>query len=153
MMLNPIEAHLLRRAYEQAAKSAREGGLPIGAVLAEEGTFLAEGHNCRVQTGDPTAHGEMVCLRNAGRRASYDSLTLFTTLSPCMMCSGTILQFGIPRVIIGENVNFPGNIDFLRSHGVDVVLLEDRDCIDLMGDFIAANPGLWDEDIAGRDHV
>jgi len=153
MNIDPAEYEVLRRAYGQAKESFQEGGLPIGAVLSENGTVIAEGHNRRVQAGDPTAHGEMDCLRNAGRRIRYDTLTLFTTLSPCMMCSGTILQFGIPRVIVGEDKNFGGNCDFLRAHGVEVVVVEDEDCIALMQKFIANNPELWDEDIAGRDRV
>src|SRR5262245_24997798 len=117
------DASFMRLAYEQAKKSYDEGGLPIGAVMVEDGRVLAAGHNRRVQDGDPTAHGEMDCLRRAGRRARYDRVTLYTTLSPCMMCSGTILQFGIPRVVIGEDRNFPGNPQFLAAHGVEVRLL------------------------------
>jgi cytosine deaminase len=143
----------MRRAFEQALKSYNEGGLPIGAVMVEGGSVIGHGHNRRVQDGDPTAHGEMDCLRRAGRRRRYDSVTLYTTLSPCMMCSGTIVQFGIPRVVIGENINFPGNIEFLRQHGVDVVLVDDPDCKELMSRFIRERPELWDEDIAGRDYV
>lgn len=143
----------MREAYLQALKSYREGGLPIGAVMVENGEIVGAGHNRRVQDGDPTAHGEMDCLRRAGRRARYGSVTLYTTLSPCMMCSGTILQFGIPRVVVGERANFPGNPGFLREHGVDVAILDDPDCISLMARFIAEKPELWDEDIAGRETV
>jgi cytosine deaminase len=143
----------MRAAFEQALKSYHEGGLPIGAVMVENGSVIAAGHNRRVQDGDPTAHGEMDCLRRAGRRARYDGITLYTTLSPCMMCSGTILQFGIREVVVGEDQNFPGNPDFLRQHGVNVVLLDDPDCIALMRRFIAERPELWDEDIAGRTKV
>src|SRR3954454_22554526 len=140
-------------ALEQAEKSYREGGLPIGAVMVEDGRIVARGHNKRVQEGDPIAHGEMDCLRKAGRRQRYDGVTLYTTLSPCMMCSGTIVQFGIRAVVIGEDENFPGNIDFLRERGVDVVLLNDLECIALMRRFIKERPDLWDEDIAGRKDV
>jgi cytosine deaminase len=140
-------------ALEQAEKSYREGGLPIGAVMVEEGRIVARGHNKRVQEGDPIAHGEMDCLRSAGRRSRYDGVTMYTTLSPCMMCSGTILQFGIPRVVVGEDVSFPGNIDFLRRHGVEVRLLGDERCLRLMERFIREKPELWDEDIAGRERV
>lgn len=140
-------------AYEQAEKSYREGGLPIGAVMVEDGQVIAAGHNRRVQDGDPTAHGEMDCLRRAGRRRRYSGVTLYTTLSPCMMCAGTILQFGIPRVVIGEDESFPGNAEFLRQHGVEVVLLNDVDCRRLMRRFISESPDLWDEDIAGREQV
>jgi cytosine/creatinine deaminase len=145
--------HFLRLAYQQALKSYQEGGLPIGAVLTKDGEVLAAGHNRRVQDGDPIAHGEMDCLRKAGRRPGYGGTVLYTTLSPCMMCSGTVLQFGIPAVVIGEDRNFPGNPDFLRAHGVEVTLLQDPDCIELMRRFIAERPDLWDEDIAGRDTV
>ena len=145
--------HFLRLAYEQALKSFQEGGLPIGAVLTQDGEVLAAGHNRRVQDGDPIAHGEMDCLRKAGRRPDYAGTVLYTTLSPCMMCSGTVLQFGIPVVVIGEDRNFPGNPDFLRSHGVEVILVQDPDCIELMRRFIAERPDLWDEDIAGRNTI
>lgn len=147
------DAHFLRLAFEQALKSYREGGLPIGAVLVKNGQLVAQGHNRRVQEGDPIAHGEMDCLRRAGRQPSYSNMTLYTTLSPCMMCSGTVVQFGIPRVVVGEDLNFPGNLDFLRSHGVEVLLVEDPQCIELMRRFISERPDLWDEDIAGRTHV
>jgi len=140
-------------ALEEAFTSYREGGLPIGAVMVESGNVVARGHNRRVQLGDPTSHGEMDCLRNAGRRDRYTGVTLYTTLSPCMMCAGTIVQFGIPRVVVGENVNFRGNIPFLQEHGVEVMLLDDEDCKSLMKRFIQERPDLWDEDIAGRDHV
>jgi creatinine deaminase len=135
-------------AFDQAQKSYDEGGLPIGAVMAEDGKVLAVGHNKRVQEGDPIAHGEMDCLRQAGRRNSYKNVTLYTTLSPCMMCAGTIVQFGIKRVIIGENENFAGNIAFLESHGVEVVVLDDKRCIALMARLIQEKPQLWNEDIA-----
>lgn len=143
----------LRAAFEKALKSYNEGGLPIGAVMVENGTIVAAGHNRRLQDGDPIAHGEMDCFRKAGRRPRYDGVTLYTTLSPCMMCSGTVVQFGIKRVVVGENRNFPGNIDFLRSRGVDVSLVDDPDCVALMRRFIQEHPELWDEDIAGRRGV
>jgi len=150
---NNDDLRFLRAAYEQALKSYNEGGLPIGAVMVENGSIIAAGHNRRVQQRDPTAHGEMDCLRNAGRRPRYEGLTLYTTLSPCMMCAGTVVQFGICSVVIGENRNFPGNIDFLRDHGVDVRLIDDAECIALMKRFIQERPDLWDEDIAGRSSV
>ena len=143
----------LRLAYEQALKSYQEGGLPIGAVLVRDGAVLAAGHNRRVQDGDPIAHGEMDCLRKAGRQPTYAGTVLYTTLSPCMMCTGTVLQFGIPTVVIGEDRNFPGNPEFLRQHGVEVILVQDPDCIELMRRFIAERPELWNEDIAGRTSV
>lgn len=138
----------MRAAYDQALKSYNEGGLPIGAVMVENGAVLAAGHNRRVQDGDPIAHGEMDCLRRAGRRADYAGITLYTTLSPCMMCAGTIVQFGINSVVVGEAENFPGNADFLREHGVDVVVVDDPACIELMARFIRERPELWSEDIA-----
>ena len=143
----------MRVAYDQALKSYAEGGLPIGAVMVEHGAVVARGHNRRVQANDPIAHGEMDCFRQCGRRSRYDGVVLYTTLSPCMMCSGTILQFGVKRVVVGEAQNFPGNIEFLRSHGVEVTLLQDADCIALMRRFIDEHPELWDEDIAGRTNV
>ena len=152
MPISPEDGTFMKLAYAQALKSYQEGGLPIGAVLTEKGQVLAAGHNRRVQDGDPIAHGEIDCLRKAGRRPRYDHTTLYTTLSPCMMCSGAILQFGISRVVVGEDRNFPGNIDFLRSRGVDAVLLDDASCIALMRRFIEEHPTLWDEDIAGREH-
>lgn len=135
-------------AFDQAQKSYDEGGLPIGAVMVEDDQVLAAGHNKRVQEGDPIAHGEMDCLRQAGRRNSYKNVTLYTTLSPCMMCAGTIVQFGIKRVVIGEDENFAGNIAFLESHGVEVVVLDDKRCIALMARLIQEKPQLWNEDIA-----
>jgi cytosine/creatinine deaminase len=147
------DRQFLHAAFEEALQSYREGGLPIGAAMAENGAIIAVGHNRRVQESDPIAHGEMDCFRRAGRRPRYDGITLYTTLSPCMMCAGTILQFGVKKVVVGENKNFPGQIDFLRSHGVDVCLLNDADCISLMERFIKERPDLWDEDIAGRSDV
>ena len=143
----------MKVAFEQALKSYNEGGLPIGAAMAENNEVIAVGHNRRVQENDPIAHGEMDCLRKAGRRQRYDGITLYTTLSPCMMCSGTIVQFGIKAVVVGEDQNFPGNIDFLRERGVKVVLLNDPECIALMRRFIKERPDLWDEDIAGGTDV
>jgi len=143
----------MRAAYQQALKSYKEGGLPIGAVMVEGTNIIGEGHNRRVQDDDPTAHGEMDCFRRVGRRLDYSRVTIYTTLSPCMMCAGAIVQFGIPRVVIGENRSFHGNIEFLKSHGVDIVLLNDPECEKLMSTFISEKPQLWYEDIAGRDHV
>ncbi len=139
---------LIRRAYQEAKNSYDEVGLPIGSILVEGGEVVGAGHNRRVQEGDPIAHGEMDCLRRAGRRRHYKTTTLYTTLSPCMMCAGTIIQFGIPRVVVGEDRNFDGNIDFLAERGVEVALLQDPDCIELMGRFIHEQPEIWNEDIA-----
>jgi cytosine/creatinine deaminase len=143
----------MKVAFEQALKSYNEGGLPIGAAIVENNEVIAVGHNRRVQENDPIAHGEMDCLRRAGRRPRYDGITLYTTLSPCMMCSGSVVQFGIKTVVVGEDQNFPGNIDFLREHRVNVILLNDLNCISLMRRFIKERPDLWDEDIAGRTDV
>jgi creatinine deaminase len=143
----------MRLAYAEAKAGYDEGGLPIGAVMVEDGKVVGCGRNRRIQEGDPVAHGEMDCLRRAGRRARYDGVTMYTTLSPCMMCSGAILQFGIRRVVIGEARNFPGNPDFLRRHGVEVLILDDVDCVTLMRRYIDEHPDVWDEDIAGREEV
>jgi len=149
-MIEDADRDYMTLAYEQARTSYEEGGLPIGAVMVEHGRVIAQGHNRRVQDGDPTAHGEMDCLRRAGRRARYDGVTMYTTLSPCMMCTGTILQFGIGTVVVGEDLNFAGNIELLRQRGVEVRLLDDARCIELMARFIEERPELWDEDVAGR---
>ena len=139
---------LLREAIEEAQKGLREGGLPIGSLLADaSGNIMARGHNLRVQSGDPTAHAETVCIRNAGRRRDWDQLTLVSTLSPCIMCTGTALLYRIPRVIIGENRNFLGAEDLFRQRGIDVVVLDDPGCIQMMGDFIRSHADLWNEDI------
>jgi creatinine deaminase len=145
--MNRIDRSFLDAAIAEAASGFEEGGLPIGAALVEDGQLLATGRNRRVQLGDPIAHGEMDCLRLAGRRRSYRNTTLYTTLSPCMMCSGTIVQFKIPRVVIGENTTFGGNDEFLRSHGVEVVVVDDPQCRSLMERFQAARPEVWAEDI------
>jgi len=122
--------------------------LPIGSVLVDQqGEIVARGHNLRVQSGDPTAHAEIVCLRNAGRRRDWAELTLVSTLSPCIMCTGTALLFRIPRVIIGENRNFKGAEDLFRQYGTNVAVLDDAECIAMMRDFISAHADLWNEDI------
>jgi len=139
----------LQAALDEARKSASEGGIPIGSVLVDEGRIIGRGHNCRVQTGSPIDHGEMNCLRNAGRLPAkvYRNCTLYSTLSPCPMCSGAIVLYKIPRVVVGENQTFLGAEDYLRANGVDVTILEDAECIQLMRGFIEANPQLWNEDI------
>lgn len=144
----PDDKTFMALALEEARRGYDEGGVPVGSVMVVEGTVISQGHNRRVQEGDPIAHGEMDCLRRAGRRPHYRDVTLYTTLSPCMMCAGTILQFGIARVVIGEQENFAGNGDFLAERGVEVVLLNDADCIALMHRFIEEKPALWNEDIA-----
>jgi len=147
-MLTEIDQKFLRLAYQEAKDGYDEGGCPIGSVLAEGDKLIAQGRNQRVQGGDPIAHGEMDCLRKAGRQKTYKNMTLYTSLSPCMMCSGTIIQFGIPRVVVAENTNFGGNEDFLRERGVEVIIADDQPCIDLMKCFIEEKPELWAEDIA-----
>jgi creatinine deaminase len=139
---------LLREALEEARIGLREGGLPIGSVLADRnGRIVSRGHNLRVQTGDPTAHAETVCIRNAGRRRDWTELTVVSTLSPCIMCTGTALLYRIPRVVIGENRNFMGAEDLFRQRGVELVVLDDAECIQMMAEFIRAHADLWNEDI------
>lgn len=138
---------LLQLAVEEARLGLREGGLPIGSVLADpNGLIVARGHNLRVQTGDPTAHAEVVCIRNAGRRRDWSQLTLVSTLSPCVMCTGTTLLYKIPRVIVGENQNFLGAEDLFIQHGVHLTIVQDPVCIRLMRDFIRDHADLWSED-------
>ncbi|HYM77907.1 MAG TPA: nucleoside deaminase [Candidatus Dormibacteraeota bacterium] len=139
---------LLRAAIEEARTGLREGGLPIGSVLADrQGRVIARGHNLRVQSDDPTAHAETACIRNAGRRRDWAELTLVSTLSPCIMCTGTALLYRIPRVVIGENRNFLGAEDLFRQSGVSVVVLDDAECVQMMGEFIRNHADLWNEDI------
>jgi creatinine deaminase len=139
---------LLREALEEARIGLQEGGLPIGSVLADRnGRIVSRGHNLRVQTGDPTAHAETVCIRNAGRRRDWTELTVVSTLSPCIMCTGTALLYRIPRVVIGENRNFMGAEELFRQRGVELVVLDDAQCIQMMAEFIRAHADLWNEDI------
>ena len=140
---------LMDAAYEQAVKSYDEGGLPIGSVLyaPADDAIVARGHNERVQSGDPTAHAEVVCIRNAGRRRDWPQLTLVSTLSPCIMCTGTSLLYRIPRIVVGENQNFMGAEDLFKERGVEFVLLNDEKCIALMKKFVEEKPDLWNEDI------
>jgi cytosine deaminase len=139
----------LAAALEEARRSLSEGGIPIGSVLVRQGRIIGRGHNCRVQTGSPIDHGEMNCLRNAGRlpAAVYRECTIYTTLSPCPMCSGAILLYGIPRVVVGENRTFQGAEEYLRAQGIRVEVLDNGECIALMREFIRTNPELWREDI------
>ena len=139
----------LRAAIEQARKSLAEGGIPIGSVLVHEGEIIGRGHNCRVQTGSAIDHGEMNCLRNAGRLGAkiYRNSTIYSTLSPCPMCSGAIVLYKIPRVVVGENKTFRGAEDYMQSHGIQVDVVQDEECIRMMTEFIEANPALWNEDI------
>jgi cytosine deaminase len=147
-MMTEDDKRLLQIAYQEAKAGYDEGGCPIGSVLARDGAVVSQGRNQRVQRGDPIAHGEMDALRKAGRQKTYRDTVLYTSLSPCMMCSGTIVQFGIPRVVIGDTQNFGGNEEFLRSRGVEVVIADDPDCIALMKRFTEEKPDLWAEDIA-----
>ncbi len=146
-MTSEADRKFIELAFAEAKKSADAGGLPIGAVLARDKVVLACGHNQRVQQSDPIAHGEMDCLRKAGRLATYRDTTLYTSLSPCMMCSGTIVQFKIPRLVINDTQNFGGNENFLRQHGVEVIDAAHNASIVMMRKFIAGNTDLWNEDI------
>jgi creatinine deaminase len=139
----------LEAALEQARKSLLEGGIPIGSVLVHEGRIIGRGHNCRVQTGSPIDHGEMNCLRNAGRLPAkvYRECAIYSTLSPCPMCSGAIVLYKIPRVVVGENRTFLGAEDYMRANGIQVDVVQDEDCIALMTEFIRTKPELWNEDI------
>lgn len=139
----------LETAVAEAIAGRDEGGIPIGAVLQIDGEIVGRGHNRRVQSGSPILHAEIDALENAGRlsAADYRRSTIYTTLSPCIMCSGAILLYQIPTVVIGENRTFVGAEDLLRSHGVTVEIVDDRRCVDLMSAFIAEQPGLWNEDI------
>ena len=139
----------MQAAIEEAKKGLAKGGIPIGSVLIIEGKIVGRGHNQRIQKGSATLHAEMDCLENAGRlkAGDYQRATLYSTLSPCDMCSGAILLYKIPRVIIGENQTFQGPEDYLRSRGVELEIINNEECIQLMRDFIAARPELWNEDI------
>ena len=139
----------LQAAIEEARKGRAEGGIPIGSVIVHRGRILGRGHNRRVQRGSAILHGEMDALENAGRLPAsvYRESVLYTTLSPCAMCTGAILLYGVPRVVVGENRTFMGEEDLLRSRGVAVEVIQDENCIRLMQEFIAENPGLWNEDI------
>ena len=139
---------LLTEAIAEARLGLSEGGIPIGSVLADStGTIISRGHNLRIQTADPTAHAEVVCIRNAGRRTDWHKLVLVSTLSPCIMCTGTSLLYRIPKVIIGENQTFKGAEKLFADHGVQSIVLQDQECIELMSAFIQAHPDIWNEDI------
>ncbi|WP_276496418.1 nucleoside deaminase [Pontibacter litorisediminis] len=139
----------LKAALEEAKKGYAVGGIPIGSVLVHQGRIIGRGHNKRVQQGSVVLHGEMDALENAGRQPAsvYRECVLYTTLSPCPMCSGTILLYGIPKVVIGENRTFMGEEELLRSRGVEVEVVDDQECVQLMQKFIAEKPELWNEDI------
>ncbi|PIG93139.1 nucleoside deaminase [Gloeocapsopsis sp. IPPAS B-1203] len=134
-------------AIAQAKQGRDEGGIPIGSVLVKDGEVLGKGHNKRVQDADPVTHAEIDCLRNAGRIGTYQGTTLYSTLMPCYLCAGAVVQFGIKKVIAGESVTFSGAKEFMESHGVEVIDLDLDECKNLMQEFIQKNPELWNEDI------
>jgi cytosine deaminase len=141
----------MKLAYKQALKSYNEGGCPIGAVIIDDkGTILSEGHNHLVQEGNPIIHGEMDAMRKAGRMKSRKHLTMYTTLSPCMMCAGTIVQFKIGRIVVGDAVNSEGNVQFLKENGINVSVINDNNCIELVKKFRNEKPELWLEDWGGE---
>ncbi|MCX6160379.1 MAG: nucleoside deaminase [Ignavibacteriae bacterium] len=137
----------MKAAIDEARKGLSEGGIPIGSVLVKDGKIIGRGHNQRVQKGSPTLHAEIDCLENAGRVGSYKESVLYSTLMPCYLCSGAVVQFGIKKVIVGESETFPGGPEFMAAHGVEVVNLNSDECKQLMKDFISNNPKLWYEDI------
>jgi creatinine deaminase len=149
MSLEDSHSEFLKAAIEEARLGRDEGGIPIGSVLMIDGLIVGRGHNRRVQNGSPILHAEMDCLENAGRlkASDYRKSTLYSTLSPCDMCSGTALLYKIPRLVIGENRTFQGPEDYLRSRGVSLLILDDPECVNLMEAFIKAHPELWNEDI------
>lgn len=134
-------------AINEAKEGAKEGGIPIGSVLVRNGEVIAKGRNKRVQEQNPILHGEMDCLNNAGRIGSYKDTVIYSTLMPCFMCAGTIVQFKIPKVIVGESQTFKGAREFMESHGVEVIDVNNQECIDMMTQFIKSKPQLWNEDI------
>lgn len=139
----------MQAAINEAKMGLAQGGIPIGSVLVHDGKIIGRGYNKRVQTGSPTLHGEMDALENAGRQSAsvYQQSVIYTTLSPCSMCSGAILLYGIPKVVIGENQSFMGEEELLKSRGVDIQMIDSHECKQLMNDFMAENPELWNEDI------
>lgn len=137
----------MRAAIAEGRRGLAEGGIPIGSVLVRDGIIVAAGHNRRVQENDPVTHAEIDCLRRAGRLGNFRDTTLYSTLMPCFLCAGAVVQFGIPRVIAGESRTFAGASDFLRAHGVEVIDLDLAECAEMMAEFIAAHPQLWNEDI------
>lgn len=137
----------MQAAIEEAQKGLSEGGIPIGSILVENGKIIGRGHNKRVQENDPVIHAEIDCLRNAGRIQSYSNTILYSTLMPCFLCGGAIVQFGIPKVVAGESHTFPGSKKFMEEQGVEVIDLDIDECKNLMDSFIKQNPVLWKEDI------
>jgi cytosine deaminase len=137
----------MQAAIDEARQGQREGGIPIGSVLVKDGKIIGHGHNKRIQDGDPVTHAEIDCLRNAGRIGSYKDAILYSTLMPCYLCAGAVVQFGIKKVYAGENETFEGAKEFMESKGVEVINLNSEECKEMMRKFIAENPKLWDEDI------
>ncbi|MFL6515403.1 MAG: nucleoside deaminase [Chthoniobacterales bacterium] len=137
----------MQAAIEMARKSRDEGGIPIGSALVRDGTLIAVGHNKRVQENDPVTHAEIDCLRNAGRIGSFHNSVLYSTLMPCYLCAGAVVQFGIKKVIVGESRTFRGASEFMRTHGVEVIDLDLSECVQMMQEFIAKHPAVWNEDI------
>ena len=137
----------MQAAIDAARKSRDEGGIPIGSAIVRAGKLVAVGHNKRVQDSDPVTHAEIDCLRNAGRLGSFRDTVLYSTLMPCYLCAGAVVQFGIKKVIVGESRTFAGASDFMRDHGVEVIDLDLPECVQMMEEFIARNPALWNEDI------
>jgi len=137
----------MNAAISEARIGLSEGGIPIGSVLVKDGKIIGRGHNQRVQKDDPMTHAETDCLRNAGRIGSYKGTVLYSTLMPCYMCAGTVVQFNIKKVIVGEAETFPGAPDFMRQHGVEVINLNNKECLEMMKKFIREKPELWNEDI------
>ncbi len=137
----------MRQAIDEAKSGLKEGGIPIGSVLVKGGKVIGRGHNRRIQDKDPVTHAEIDCLRNAGRIGSYKGVVLYSTLMPCYLCAGAVVQFGIKKVIAGESKTFSGARDFMESHGVEVIDLDLQECKQMMSNFIDNNPELWQEDI------
>lgn len=137
----------MKEAIEEAKKGLQEGGIPIGSVLVKDGKIIGRGHNKRVQDDDPIIHAEIDCLRNAGRIGTYKDTVLYSTLMPCYLCGGAIVQFGIKKVYAGESKTFPGSKEFMEQHGVEVIDLDNEECKELMNNFISEKPKLWNEDI------
>jgi cytosine/creatinine deaminase len=149
--MRPNYEAMLAVALAEARRGLHEGGIPVGAAIFDEsGKLLGAGHNRRVQNGDPSVHGETDAFRNAGRQRSYRKLIMVTTLAPCWYCSGLVRQFGFGTVVVGESQNFQGGIEWLRSLGVKVVDLNSSECVRMMGDYMQANPEVWNEDIGGE---
>lgn len=137
----------MKAALEEAKEGLLEGGIPIGSVLVRDNTIIGRGHNRRVQDNDPIIHAEIDCIRYAGRIGSFRDTVLYSTLMPCYLCAGAVVQFGIPKVVVGESRNFAGARDFMEEHQVEVVDLDNPECIQILKDFITAKPTLWEEDI------